>query len=466
MPARGRTILALVLLAAAALVPAAPALGHAGLVSASPPGGALLAAAPGQVRLALAAPVSGTFLRLEVTGPRGRVVSGPAGRDPADPQAVVARLRPAGPGTYRVAWRAFSGDGHVTGGTLAFAVRRTEPVPPPPGDPVRGGTSALGVVARLLLLSGALGLIGLAAVRAGVVGAAWREGGVWPPGPADRAGLQARSAGPLQAAARGWWRAWWALVAAAGLGVLLLPVAQLRALRAGPGDLTALLADTRWGRAIVVVALAVALAALAGALLARRDRAAPGPGWAAALAGPPALAALALAWSGHASTGSDVTLNVGVDAVHAWATGLWLGGLVVLLVLVAPALRPLDEGDRVRLGAGVVVRFSALAVAAVVALVVTGTYRALAELSSLDDLWDTGYGRALAVKLLLFAVMLAGGAYNRFVVHPRLERTALGLDAADRGAARALGASVRAELVLALGVMVCVALLTALPPPG
>ena len=119
-----------------------------------------------------------------------------------------------------------------------------------------------------------------------------------------------------------------------------------------------------------------------------------------------------------------------------------------------------------RLGAGVVVRFSALALTAVAVLVVTGVYRALAELGSVGDVADTAYGRALLVKLGLFAVLLCGGAYNRLVAHPRLERAALGLDPDDRGAAAALRVSVTAELVLAAALMVSVAVLVSLPPPG
>jgi putative copper export protein len=191
-----------------------------------------------------------------------------------------------------------------------------------------------------------------------------------------------------------------------------------------------------------------------------------GPAWTGALAAPLALAALAVSWSGHAAAGTDAALGIALDVVHSWATALWLGGLLGLLVLAAPLVRALGGTDRVRLAAGVVVRFSALAVAAVAVLVVTGTYRALAELSSLSDLWSTPYGLALLVKLALFAVMLAVAAVNRFVLHPRLERGALGLAPDDRGAASGLWRSVRVEVGLAAAVMVAVAVLVTLAPPG
>ena len=79
---------------------------------------------------------------------------------------------------------------------------------------------------------------------------------------------------------------------------------------------------------------------------------------------------------------------------------------------------------------------------------------------------DTAYGRALLVKLGIFAVMLGMGAYNRMVVHPRLERAALGLSETDRGAGAALRVSVRAELALAAALMVSVAVLVSLSPPA
>jgi putative copper export protein len=137
-----------------------------------------------------------------------------------------------------------------------------------------------------------------------------------------------------------------------------------------------------------------------------------------------------------------------------------------LLVLVVGPAQILAADDRVRLLAGAVVRFSSLAIASVTVLVITGTYRALAELSSLAQLVTTGYGIALTVKLGIFAVMLAAGGYSRIALHPRLERTALGLDPDERGASRALQASLRAELALAAALLVAVAILVAMTPPG
>ena len=210
---------------------------------------------------------------------------------------------------------------------------------------------------------------------------------------------------------------------------------------------------------------ALAAAALAGAALCRRGPpAAIGP--ALALGLPPAAALVAISWAGHASSGGDRTANIVIDAIHNLATAAWLGGLLGLAVLALPAVRALPEPDRARLGAGIVVRFSALALdgrgRAGGDRRLPGPRRAGAGGGDADS----GYGRALLVKLGLFAVLLGGGAYNRLVAHPRLERAALGLDPDDRGAAAALRVSVRAELALAAALMVSVAVLVSLPPPG
>ena len=173
-----------------------------------------------------------------------------------------------------------------------------------------------------------------------------------------------------------------------------------------------------------------------------------------------------MSWAGHASDGTDVVINIGADALHGIAAAAWLGGLVGLLILVVGPAQTLAEGDRVRLLAAAVVRFSSLAILSVAVLVVTGTYRALAELDSLSQLVTTGYGIALVVKLGIFAVMLGAGGYSRIVLHPRLERAALGLDDHDRGASRALRTSLRVELALAAALMVAVGVLVAMTPSG
>ncbi len=428
---------AVTLLLLAGLAAPAAGLGHSELRS--------VERTPDGVRLVLSSPVEEAFLSVELAGAAG----GPARRDPLNPRAVVVPVPPGSPAPAVDGLRALSQDGHVADEEGA---RDDDP---------------LAVLARLLLLVAPVGLLGLVALAAGVVEPAVRAGGVAPPGrPPDEAdGFRRRAGAALDGRARAWWTAWWALAAAGAVGLALLPVALLRALGEGPGELGSLLLDTRVGAAWWAGVAALAAAAVAGLAL-RRHGVPRGSVAALALGLPPAAALAVISWAGHASSGGDRTANIVIDALHNGATAAWLGGLLGLAVLALPAARALAPADRVRLAAGVVVRFSALALTAVALLVVTGVYRALAELGSAGEILDSGYGRALLVKLGLFAVLLTGGAYNRLVAHPRLERAALGLDPHDRGAASALRVSVTAELVLASALMVSVAVLISLPPPG
>jgi copper transport protein len=462
----GRRTIALALLGLLLLPAVASA--HAVFADARPRPGAILPGPPARVRVLFDAPVESALLELVVRDGAGTVRSAAPVRDPDDDNAVVAAVHSGVPGRWTVRWRVLSGDGHPGKGTFAFAVHtaaRPAAVVVQDLDDHR----PLEVAGRLLAIAGLLGLLGLAVLRAWVVGPAWRSGGPRPPGSRDEAEVREAAAGALRGAAARWWRAWWALTAAAAVGLVLWLVGQTRALDLGGGDLGTLLDDTRWGKAWIVEAAMLAVVsglALALARSPRGDDPDIGTGWAAALAVPPAVAACALSWSGHASSTADQTLNIGLDAVHSIATGVWLGGLVGLIALVPAARRALAPEHAVRLGAAVVVRFSALAITCVGLLVVTGVYRALVELSSLTDLVDTGYGRALLVKLGIFVVLLAGGAYNRLLLHPRLERAALGLAPDDRGAGAALTTSVAAELALAGALLVAVAVLISLPPPS
>lgn len=446
----------------------ASALASGGPIAAEPAPGARVETPPQTVRLVFPVRVETGFLTLRVTDAQGRELAGEPVRDPRDPRAVAVAVDPPERGVLDVTWRVLTAEGHGMGGTYAIGVR-TEAGSPRAAAVVRSDHGVLPVLARLLALAGPLGLIGLLGLAAGVVAPAVAAGGIVVPGEKATVteGFRERAAAALAPSSGAWWTAWWSLVAAAAVGLLLTPLATLWVLRAGLGDMDALIAGTRFGTAwrlqvaglVVAVVAALALRRLRGAALPG------GQGSAVALGAGPLLALAAISWAGHASQGSDATANIVIDLLHSGATAAWIGGLLGLAVLVSPAVARLGEGDRVRLAASVVVRFSAMALVAVAVLVVTGVYRALAEVS-VGDLLDTGYGRALLVKLALFAALLVGGAYNRMIVHPRLERAALGLDPGDRGAAAALRVSVRAELALAAALLVAVAVLVSLPPPG
>ena len=434
----------------------ASAAAHAELSSAARTG-------DGSVSLSFSAPIESAFAEVVATSVRGTRPQASARvssrRDPLDDHVLLVDVPEA---TSAISWRVLSRDGHVTSGVATIAATLVGAAADAEGD----GPAMIG--GRFLLLAGLLGLIGMLAVRFVVVGPAWRSGGPRPPGSGDPEPWRRTTAIALRGAMAAWWRVWWVLVGCAAAGLVVSIVAMLALLDGGFDDLGTLLADTRWGTAWIVQVVGLAIAAAAAALLARDGAAhapSPPPGWGVAIGAALTAAGVAIAWSGHTASGTDAGLGTAIDAIHLVASGVWLGGLAALLAIVPYARRGLDEPSALRLCAAIVVRFSAVAIACVGILVVTGVYRALAELRSFSDLLDTGYGQALLVKLAIFAVLLIGGVYNRLVLHPRLERAALGLRADDGGAADRLRVSVAAELTVAAALIIAVAVLVSLPPP-
>jgi putative copper export protein/mono/diheme cytochrome c family protein len=126
--------------------------------------------------------------------------------------------------------------------------------------------------------------------------------------------------------------------------------------------------------------------------------------------------ALAVSLVGHASDRGDLSLAVAVDWAHVVAATAWTGGLLAL----AGAVLPESARSPVPLLAAPMRRFSRLAACCLLVVALSGAYGAWLQLPAVSALWQTVYGRVLAVKVL-FVVCLAGcGAINRYVVLPRL----------------------------------------------
>lgn len=230
--------------------------------------------------------------------------------------------------------------------------------------------------------------------------------------------------------------AWLALVAADVIGV---PLADLRLGEAWP-----VVTDTRFGQ-LSAIRLPLALT-LALAMAWRGAR---------ALQGLLALGLVVLlASTGHAGAtpGTVGYAVLGADMAHLVAAGAWLGALPAFALLLGsrPGGRP-GDADLVR----VTRRFSRLAILAVTALTVSGLINSWHLLSGPRNLLDTVYGRLLALKLVLFAAMLALAAVNRFDLTPALP-----------AARTALARNALIETVLGLGVLALVAVLGTIAPGG
>jgi copper transport protein len=478
---RRALLLALVALAA---VPAA-ASAHAQLEGTSPERGAVLKSQPSAVVFRFGEAVEGNFGAVRVFDDRGRRVDNGRVVHPGGRGAEVAvGLKPDLPkGTYTATYRVISADSHPVSGGVVFSIGRAGAAGETVADLLAGASTgpvtetAAGIARGLDYLAIALAVGGLAFLMA-----AWR------PALATAAGAEGgwREASTVFAA-----RARRLLWLAVGLGVLsgVLGIVLQGATASGSSFWSALdttvvreVLGTRFGtvwglRVLAWLVLGGVLLAGAGARTATVLRpaavgaagVAPGPAPSravlAALALPVAFLVISPALAGHATTQHPVAALLPLDVVHVAAMSVWVGGLVMLLVVVPSATRRLEPADRSRLLAAVLVRFSPLALVCVIALMATGVTQALIHMGGLSPLFDTPFGRAVLIKFVLLLALVALGAVNRQRVVPALRRLSEGRQPPG-SAGRLLRRTLRAEVALVLVVLGVTSALVSYAPPS
>ena len=185
----------------------------------------------------------------------------------------------------------------------------------------------------------------------------------------------------------------------------------------------------------------------------------------AALASGVALATLA--WTGHGAMDEGATgwVHLTADILHLIAAGAWTGALLGLFLLVTRPARRIDAAH-LALTHRALHGFGMVGTVVVATLVVTGLVNSwlLVGLGNILALGTTLYGQLLLAKLVLFAGMLVLAWANRFRLTPAL---ATALRAEDHeGAVQALRRSLLLETAAALGILLFVAWLGLLAPPG
>ena len=126
------------------------------------------------------------------------------------------------------------------------------------------------------------------------------------------------------------------------------------------------------------------------------------------------------ALSGHAAADHRFLLSVTLDMLHVAGAGLWIGGLLLVLVAGIPAMRRLTEGNRDAAVSALVSSFHPLALLCGPLVVLSGIGASWLRLGSLASLWTTEYGFNLLWKTLFVALVATMGLYNWRRVRPRL----------------------------------------------
>ncbi|WP_439943471.1 copper resistance CopC/CopD family protein [Streptomyces sp. BBFR115] len=444
-----------VLLALLLLGGAGAASAHAGLRSADPADGTVLASAPRALTLTFTESVGLLDDSFRLFAPDGRRVrTGEPRHAPGRTDtAQVAFPAGLGQGTFTVAWRVVSADSHPVSGAFTFSVGRPSPATAavdtgPAEDPLTGSLYDL---ARYAAYGAAALLVGTAAFVLLCR----------PPNP-----------GPLRRPlAAGWW-----LLLAATLALLVLRAPY----ESGAGPAAAFtpsaLSRTLTTRPGVVLLIRLALLAPTALFLVRlcrrgpqpdapgegrtapqREDRTPAPSRAALATGAVLALALALTWaaSDHASAGLQVPAAMASSVLHLLAMAVWLGGLTALLTTLQRTPRTTTAADTdgsagtapaalVAPLAATAARFSRLAFLAVTVLVATGIYQSWRGLGSWPALTGTAYGRLLLVKLFAVVLLLAVAGGSRHWT-ARLAAAHTGL--------RALRRSVLAEVAVGVAVL-------------
>ncbi|MGH7809352.1 MAG: CopD family protein, partial [Candidatus Binatia bacterium] len=112
-------------------------------------------------------------------------------------------------------------------------------------------------------------------------------------------------------------------------------------------------------------------------------------------------------------------LQVSVHALHLLATGLWLGGLVPLFLLLRECRHSADA-NAIAIAQEATRRFSSIAVVSVALLIFTGSYNAWNLVAGFPQLLGTPYGKLLLIKIALLLPLLIIGAVNRSKLKPEL----------------------------------------------
>jgi copper transport protein len=402
------------------LLLASPAAAHAELVSIAPANGAQLTRPPTEVRMTFTESVNLVDDGVRLVDHVGVTVPTP---DPTVDGRIVTWPMPADlpEGLYLVTWRVLSEDGHPVSGAFSFGVGTTAM----PGSATSTGTTGTSVntvpsgstapwPVVVIRLAGYLAFALFVGVAAFVLLCA--------PSRSNNPTLQLLARGGLLGGA---------IAAVAALlvqgpytaGVSMSRVFDMRLLQET--------LSTPFGTAMV---WRLGLYGVLGVLVWRLPRILTELGTWLVPAAVVATAA-AIAAAGHAAAFGPIDLLV--DALHALTAAFWVGGLVALAAL-GRSVEP-----------RVLHRFSTLAMASVLALVVTGTLNSLRHLTAVEQLWLTRYGLTLLIKLSLVAATLAVAAVSR----RRLRQKRVPLR------------TVRIEAALTIAVLTVTAMLSVTAPP-
>jgi putative copper resistance protein D len=184
------------------------------------------------------------------------------------------------------------------------------------------------------------------------------------------------------------------------------------------------------------------------------------------LAGLSVIQLVSLVWAGHAtaSPGPFEVVHVLADALHLLTSAFWPGALVPLAAVLLLLLKT-SQVEAIVLAAPLVRRFSASSLIAVAGMAFTGMLNSIFMVGSFRAMVTSAYGQILAAKLILFCAMIGLGAWNLFLLKPRITVDLPIASLGQKSALLLLLRNVLWEIGLGTIVLLIVGLLGITPPP-
>jgi copper transport protein len=405
---------------------------HATLLRSTPAANSRLAELPETIRLVFSEQVVPDLSQITLVRPDGSVVQLHVANDPHDVHTLIGRgTGELANGRYRVSWRVLSSDGHPVGGGFGFSIARA-------GDTARSGAAAplkgAAIVgtppSRSLPTPQPKQVPVLASLSRGLgIGALMMGLGLLFFAVTSR---QNRHLVPRAL-----------IVRAITIGAVLLLVHMIAWLELVSPigtldvDFIAAVFSSTIGQ-VELLRTALALLTLWAIVLARRDRLTL------------ALGAACLVVSGAIGhpAAIDPLWAIPAKALHMVAASLWLGGLIWLVWLS----RCDDAACRAEAR-----RVSAVALASVIAIFLSGSLQMVLFLNAPADLISSDYGRLVLAKMLGLAILIGFGRHNRFNLLPQLDAV---------GGTTRLSTSLKQEIVVVAVVILIGGFLAYVPTPS
>lgn len=444
-------LVAMVLTSAAVLATgASEASGHAAFLESKPEAGTRVETGPAQITLSFTEPLNEKLSEASLINTEteekvpASLVSGEDRELVLQPQVRLERA------PYRVDWHTVSTvDGHALEGSFSFGVQTApasvehsvEQSPLAREGWLRIGARAV-FYAAILFFAGGVFTTALFCRR---------RPAAWLLPPSLEGSPSAMGESPTVLMVRAWRRtrdAGW-VAASAAATVAILEAGDAAGSR-GLGGLGDFLLTNTAGLARVGVVVAV----LVAVMLARRLPVAASS-WLA-------LGFLAIALGGHGNSADPRFLAVATVWVHLLAAGVWVGGIAQIAVAWLPLVRRGGPALRREAIRSVLPRFGRLALPAFLVVAATGTTNAILQLGQPEALWETAYGRVLAVKIAFVGLIAMASYLHAFRLRPRL---AAANPHPDPASERRHWRLLFSEPLLAAGAIAAAAALVAFPLP-